>query len=159
MNRIEISILNRKLMVEFKKYCSSCNSIKDLNEFTINSSKQSGRSSTCRKCRAIKRSQNRAKDNSKFLEYERDPIRLDKQKNCRFIRNYGITLEKYENLVDEQQNLCKICLKNTKLVIDHCHRTGKVRGLLCHNCNVSLGLLKENIKIIQNIINYLKEFK
>ena len=45
----------------------------------------------------------------------------------------------------------------SKAVIDHCHNTGKVRGILCHNCNVSLGLIKDNTQILLNMISYLKD--
>lgn len=58
--------------------------------------------------------------------------------------------------------MCKICKDKEKsrtkinLTVDHCHKTGKIRGLLCHSCNVVLGLLKEDINRIKNIINYLE---
>jgi len=44
----------------------------------------------------------------------------------------------------------------TKLVVDHCHSTGKIRGLLCHNCNRALGLMQDNVETLQNAIDYLK---
>ena len=44
----------------------------------------------------------------------------------------------------------------SKLVVDHCHATGKVRGLLCHNCNRALGLLKDKISVLKNAIQYLE---
>jgi hypothetical protein len=43
-----------------------------------------------------------------------------------------------------------------KIVVDHCHTTGAIRGLLCHNCNRALGLLKDDINVIKNAINYLE---
>jgi len=43
------------------------------------------------------------------------------------------------------------------LVVDHCHSTGKVRGLLCSNCNRGIGMLQERVDILQNAIDYLKE--
>ena len=83
-------------------------------------------------------------------------------------RNYRISLKDYEKLLDEQDHLCKICLTEgfvmsakhnnhvNKLVVDHCHTTGAVRGLLCHNCNRALGLLQDNIESLQRAIDYLK---
>jgi hypothetical protein len=67
----------------------------------------------------------------------------------------------------KQEGRCAICSlsetsrdRNDKikvLSVDHCHVTGKIRGLLCHSCNVGLGLFKDNIDTIQNAILYLKE--
>ena len=80
-------------------------------------------------------------------------------------RNYNITLERYKSMYKSQEGKCKICSgegfsmsKNkhsVKLVVDHCHETGKVRGLLCHNCNRALGLLKDNKVAIQKALEYL----
>jgi hypothetical protein len=61
----------------------------------------------------------------------------------------------------EQNDLCKICIKpNSKrygrLSVDHCHKTNKVRGLLCDKCNMAIGLLYDDITILNNVINYLK---
>src|SRR6266853_1569057 len=58
---------------------------------------------------------------------------------------YGLTVQQYENLLIKQQGRCAICLKECsnhgkKLNVDHNHRTNKIRGLLCHRCNVMLGL-------------------
>lgn len=76
---------------------------------------------------------------------------------------YGITLAEYEAMLTSQGNCCAIC-KNDKASakhsrhswrVDHCHATGKVRALLCHNCNIALGLLKESTKTLQSMIDYL----
>lgn len=91
----------------------------------------------------------------------------DKAYDERLLRkNYGIGREDYERMLLEQNYKCKICdgpgfLMNpkthrTKLVVDHCHETGIVRGLLCHNCNRALGLLKDSIKTMQRAISYLE---
>ena len=71
---------------------------------------------------------------------------------------YNITSETYNNLFTKQNGCCKICNKHQSdlqsgLVIDHDHKTNRVRGLLCMSCNISLGHLKEDITIIQDRIN------
>lgn len=83
---------------------------------------------------------------------------------------HGITLEDYGRMYDEQWGMCGICgtpgksMLDSKvktqeiLYIDHCHRTKKVRGLLCNNCNSAIGLFREDIKAIENSLNYLKYF-
>jgi hypothetical protein len=94
---------------------------------------------------------------------EANPIPLEKQREYNFRYQYGIGMDEYYTLLEQQNYVCLIC--NTKhgekdkqrLHVDHCHETGKVRGLLCHNCNVVLGLSKENIDIFKKMISYLEE--
>jgi len=80
-------------------------------------------------------------------------------------RNYKIDIDTYEKMLEEQKGLCKICDKpNFKmstchtglLVVDHCHVTKVVRGLLCHNCNRGLGLFKDNAENLIKASEYLK---
>ena len=74
-------------------------------------------------------------------------------------KKYGITPEDYNAMLEEQDNKCKICLVkfNHTPHIDHCHRTGKIRSLLCRLCNTGLGFFKEDIKVLTKAINYLEE--
>lgn len=80
----------------------------------------------------------------------------------RLLRNtYGITLEKYFELVDFQGGGCSICGREKEpngimLSVDHDHTTGKVRGILCYSCNKALGLFYDDIKNLERAINYLK---
>ncbi len=80
-------------------------------------------------------------------------------------RRYGITLETYEQMLEDQDHLCKVCGSEgfplaehhkAKLVVDHCHETGKIRGLLCHNCNRALGLFRDSTLTLTRAIEYLK---
>ena len=73
---------------------------------------------------------------------------------------YGITDEDYLCMFLQQECKCAICgnvQKTRKLAVDHDHKTGKVRALLCHNCNVLLGHAKDDIEILKKAISYLKE--
>ncbi len=70
---------------------------------------------------------------------------------------YGLTPEALLALKKEQNNLCKICLRAKFLVVDHCHTTGKVRGLLCRNCNMALGNIRDNTDILKECIKYLEQ--
>lgn len=73
---------------------------------------------------------------------------------------YKIKPEDYNRIYDNQKGRCKICdipqseLKRS-LSIDHCHKTGRVRGLLCQDCNLMLGLAKDRIEILRKSIVYL----
>lgn len=84
---------------------------------------------------------------------------LDRQASRAY--KYGITAEDFKRMYKEQNGKCKICCEEpaTKrgLHVDHCHETGKVRGLLCHGCNVALGSFKDNINLLEKAIEYLKE--
>lgn len=78
------------------------------------------------------------------------------------IRKYGIQPEIYYKLLNEQENRCIICKKEENkrnLSIDHSHKTGKVRGLLCSNCNRGIGFLKDDVEILKNAILYLTDNK
>jgi len=81
---------------------------------------------------------------------------------------YNLTPEQYLEMVEEQENLCAICFKPetqiTKvtgkvrpLSVDHCHTSGRVRGLLCNTCNQALGLFKDDPVLLSNAINYLSK--
>ena len=83
-------------------------------------------------------------------------------------KRYGIGVEEYKELFEKQNGNCAICGKHSsnvftkgkagfELCVDHCHETGKVRGLLCENCNTGLGKLQDNVEILRKAIDYLKE--
>jgi len=80
---------------------------------------------------------------------------------------YNITLEEYQKLFTEQNKVCKICggnrnttpFKYLPLAVDHCHKTGKNRGLLCRKCNLMIGMADDNQDILQKGINYLKQYE
>lgn len=73
---------------------------------------------------------------------------------------YNITIEEYNDLLLDQNGRCKICNNEStarKLAVDHCHITGKVRGLLCNKCNMAIGLLFENEEIMLSALMYVVE--
>lgn len=77
---------------------------------------------------------------------------------------YGINNDIYNQMFADQEGKCKICSKHQSeekvaLAVDHCHETGKIRGLLCDVCNRGIGYFKEDIESLQNAIDYLKENK
>lgn len=107
------------------------------------------------RCRKGKQ-EHRGSGPSQAPEHNRSRARKSKL----FIK-YGITEEDYERMLEEQDHLCAICREpcssGRRLAVDHCHLTGKVRGLLCMNCNIALGKLKDSVKIAQSLIRYLEE--
>jgi hypothetical protein len=116
--------------------------------------------------------------NKKRYELKKEEIRIkgkeyrlkNKEKVAKQKRNgklkycYGITLDQYNQMLEAQKGVCAICglLETRKssngsytLSVDHDHKTGKIRGLLCHRCNNCLGTLKDDVYILQSAINYL----
>jgi hypothetical protein len=77
--------------------------------------------------------------------------------------HYGITVDDYTEMCVTQKNLCAICLKiplkGKKLVVDHDHKTKRVRQLLCNECNTGLGMFREDISHLKNAIKYIKKHK
>lgn len=75
-------------------------------------------------------------------------------------RKYGLNLETYNNLLQSQNNICAICSETCssgmQLAVDHCHRTKKVRALLCRRCNQLLGQFDDNINLFKNTVKYLE---
>jgi len=73
---------------------------------------------------------------------------------------YGITADEYNYLFIKQEGKCAICKQHQgtlpkRLSVDHCHETGKIRGLLCNKCNVSLGNFNDDISLLKEAIKYL----
>jgi Recombination endonuclease VII len=80
------------------------------------------------------------------------------------MRLYGLTLDEYEALVDQQGGVCAICEeppvkgRGKRLVVDHDHRTGRPRGLLCALCNVAIGYLREDPRLFDRAKEYLTRY-
>lgn len=100
--------------------------------------------------------------------YERNKDKVAKRNRERHLQlNYNLSAQQYLNLVESQNNCCAICKKpehrllktgNIKpLSVDHNHSTGQVRSLLCNDCNAMIGFANENIEVLGNAIEYLKQ--
>jgi hypothetical protein len=119
------------------KTCIKCGESKPLSEFYKNIVNRDGKHHRCKKCM------------------------IDYQGTRHYRVKYNMTREDRQNLIDQQNGQCAICgyfFKSEKHThIDHCHTTGKIRGILCSYCNVALGLLKDSPEILENAIKYLKK--
>jgi hypothetical protein len=92
-----------------------------------------------------------------------------KGKNAYYRRNYGIEDADVETMKKQQDYKCYLCLSpgfligkknhSEKLAVDHDHATGKVRKLLCHNCNRALGLMKDNPELLRKAAQYVEDHK
>lgn len=88
--------------------------------------------------------------------------------NCVVVSKYNINYNDYLLMLQSQNNRCAICKQNEtvlynkkgkikRLAVDHCHETGKIRGLLCTKCNIALGKFKDNTALLEKSINYLEQ--
>lgn len=133
------------------KKCSKCGEVKSLDEFYRNKENRSGRYSYCKKCQ--KESSKRwARDNPESIQKTNRKVRLK--------REYGITQAEYLRMLRVQKDGCAICGEKNhdgqELCIDHDHKTGRVRGLLCHNCNRALGLVEDDPERLKKLAAYVQ---
>ena len=138
------------------RLCVSCNYHKPLDEFYTNSHRHKSR---CRPCERI-RARKWHKSNRGHIK-KKDPNRLKVQKRREQLRyRFNLTIDEYDKMLENQQGKCAICgggreKQKYKFSVDHCHATGKIRGILCQNCNAGLGLFKDNPQSLTNAITYL----
>lgn len=132
------------------KICKLCNEDKTINNFYQFHDKWSDKdyySSRCKPCHQKHR-----------VESSTTPRN---RKNEKLKLRYGITYEIWESIRESENFSCMICgiteeEIGKRLDVDHCHSSGKVRGILCNPCNVTLGHAKDNIDILTSAIEYLK---
>lgn len=130
------------------KRCSKCKLRKLKKCFYKDRSEKSGLKSWCNTCDSISRKL--WKSNNK-----------EHCKNYELLYRYGISLADYNKLFQKQKGKCAICgnpPKGLYLIIDHISYTKIVRGLLCHSCNVGIGLLQHSISNLRAAVKYLKTF-
>lgn len=105
------------------------------------------------------RKANPEKHNAKHRSGEGKELFKAYRKKWALKTRYNLTLEQYNAMLMTQNGVCLICNGNQStrraLVVDHCHRSGKVRGLLCDPCNIGLANFRENKESLKNAITYL----
>lgn len=152
------------------KFCYACKETKLKSNFYSCRSKPDKLSSECKPCNKIKSKEwavkNKENKNEYIKKYNQKNIEQRKQTSRKYElkRTYGISLLQYELMLKAQNNSCKICLISKDslkrdLAVDHCHKTGKIRGLLCNNCNVGIGNFKDSKELLINAIQYLSDLK
>lgn len=134
------------------KRCSECRKIKPVDEFYKAKTALSGRDAYCKKCRR-RRDRIRKVRQAEIKKRKREnPKVYARHLNRRLLSLYGITYKKYLKMFERQGGACNICLAPetrklhgnvARLVVDHNHYTKKVRGLLCHACNVKLAIIED----------------
>lgn len=137
-------------VIDGEKQCTLCKKWKKLDLYNKCGGHKLGLQTHCRVC-----------SNMKAREYDNCPQR---RRNRKLKSNYGITNEVYERMLKEQGGKCAICgseeTKNSytqHFAVDHCHTSGKVRGLLCDYCNTGLGRFNDDTDTLEKAVEYLKK--
>lgn len=144
--------------------CAQCNKPKKISEFSIFHGR---RNITCNDCRKYynkfyKDNRNSYKDRRKeyYLANKEEHAKRMYKNHIR--RKYNLTLENLDRMIEKQDNKCLICNKNfsilegwNKRCVDHDHKTGKIRGILCRKCNISLHYIEDN-NLWKQAQNYLR---
>ena len=141
--------------------CCTCKQDKPVSEFGKNKSRSTGLQARCLACVRV--------GVQKWYQTKTPEMtaRLNKRgRRWQVLKKYGLSPEEYARLQKEHNGRCAVCGeeeckksklgKTHELTVDHDHTTGKVRALLCHRCNVAIGLCKENPDLFRRIIDYLK---
>lgn len=143
-------------MTPEQKQCQSCGEIKYKSQFHKRKNIKSGVRSYCKLCEYKKLKAHR----------EENPTKSQKARLINKLKyRYNISYERYQELEKATNNTCYICgdketAINSKgerrmLSVDHDHKTGEVRGLLCHRCNAGLGYFRDNISLLKTAVDYL----
>lgn len=121
-----------------------------------------GFESYCKACRRLLGKQWFSKQPEYLKKYRRQWRRKNREREraATYRRVFNLSTAAFESLRQAQRGLCAICLLPMKNpCVDHCHISGRVRGLLCMKCNSAIGLLDDNLDIVINAVRYLKRFQ
>ena len=143
------------------KKCSRCGETKILDDFPKHKQCRDGHIGVCKLCRYDGRKKwLKNGGNKRDAAIARKYRTTRKGKESRLMREYGLSSAEWQILFDEQKGKCLICdthqadLKQT-LNVDHCHTTGRVRGLLCGPCNQALGIMRDDRNIVLRRVKYI----
>lgn len=158
------------IVVPLEKECTSCHAVKPLDLFYKEKRRLNGRGAQCKICIADKNRRYFVASSDEYKEGRRLKYASGTYaRNANYKKKYGLTLEDVRKMHADQMGLCanRACgteinvdlpkVHKNKAVVDHCHTTGKVRGLLCFKCNTSLGLLEDK-NVVLGLTEYLQKY-
>lgn len=128
--------------------CTECNMDLPIEAFQGRPDRPKKLHSSCRQCNNKKRRETRAKSS----EPEKYAKRVQQ-----YLAKYDIPKSLAEKLANDRSGICEMCHTEQLLEVDHCHSTDKVRGLICHHCNILLGAARDNIATLIRAIQYLEK--
>lgn len=146
-----------RLPVRRMKTCCACKESKELSNFYTDNSTKDGKVYSCIECYEKRRLERKHSNPSGHLR---------KTQSFWLKQRYNITLDTYEQMLENQDRKCAICGRkdsgktaNKAFCVDHCHTTGKIRGLLCMPCNRSIGQFKDNSETLRKAAEYIDSHK
>ncbi len=137
------------------KICTKCGIEKPLDDYYRRSGRPQGVQSACKECCCASVRSRKAR----LMRSGEWDATAKRDAQLRY--NFGIGIERYDDMLAAQSGVCAICgstcSSGRNLAVDHCHETGRIRGLLCGNCNKALGLLGDDPDRLVRAVEYLKE--
>lgn len=161
-----------------KKYCPKCGRHKSRRTgFHKNSARPDGLQSRCKECqrtavaavhkadpsKAVARNKRWRETNPDAYQaackrYKDRTQNTPVGKRTRTLNRHGLTQEQYQVLLDKHDGKCHVCRRTpVRFHVDHCHKTNRIRGLLCPNCNIALGHVRDDIDTLKALIKYLSQ--
>ncbi len=148
------------------KTCSCCKQAKTLNKFRFIRKNKDGSDLYRAKCYDCynkiynERYQSKSEEERRQIYLERkNKYTFEERKQDRLKRRFGLTIDEFDKMLTEQSGKCYLCfteILGKEVKVDHSHKTGKVRKLLCHNCNTALGHLRDDVDLFKRCIDYLE---
>ena len=157
------------------KVCTKCKKEKPLEDFGVSPFTRNGKRAACKECcnkaarerywKNPKKARTNARKRYKNNDFQKAKKRYRKKD---LKKKFGMTVGEYDEMLKQQKGVCAICGRPEDklfkgqiiaLSIDHDHKTGQIRGLLCSHCNTMLGLARENTHILTRAISYLIQVK
>lgn len=140
------------MFYENRKDCKSCVAIKAKLRYVLSGNRSEYRAKNREKLR---------ESGNRYYHNNKSKVRATTRKS-QLKNDFNITPDDYKKMLMSQDGKCKICGKSEKIInrglaVDHCHETGRVRGLLCNSCNLGLGKFKDSIEVLEKALEYLKQ--
>lgn len=135
-------------ILNFKRICPDCKKI-IVYKYKRSCERSEKNKSSCRKCMFAK------SDRVRTALRKTDPEYKARMRRYGLKSRYGISIEEYEEMKKSQGGHCAVCNSIDKLFVDHDHKTGLTRGLLCRHHNLMLGYMERDIRAIDKLIEYL----
>jgi Recombination endonuclease VII len=125
-----------------QKWCPDCQAFRPIDSFCKNKASRDGLAAYCKPCHNKRGRENKIKNWGSTREYH-------------LRGRYGIGQVEVDAMLEAQGGLCAVCRKADPEHVDHDHQTGKVRGMLCFNCNQALGNVRDSVPVLRALITYL----
>ncbi|WP_042397750.1 endonuclease VII domain-containing protein [Streptacidiphilus carbonis] len=141
--RQERRFIPRQETPEGMKFCLDCETVKPLDDFPRNRNTGDGRTTYCKPCHNARGLESRVRLHGSTRHYH-------------LTRRYGLGSAEVAAMIDAQMGVCAICLTPGPEHVDHDHKTGRVRAILCFNCNGGLGQFKDRPDLLRRGADYLE---